>query len=101
MRKNQNHGLKHGENDEGIQIDLIISRNDNVINMCEAKFYSGEFSVNKSYYVKLMNRQTALSNAASPTMSVHNTLITTIGLKYNEYSGIFTNVITLYNLFES
>lgn len=27
MRKNQNHGLKHGENDEGIQIDLIEAAN--------------------------------------------------------------------------
>lgn len=88
------------KDDDGMQIDLIISRNDNVINMCEVKFYSGEFSVNKSYYTKLMNRQTALSNIVSPIISIHNTLITTIGLKYNEYSGIFSNVITLDDLFE-
>ena len=32
-------------------------------------------------------------------MSVHNTLITVFGLKNNEYSSVFTNVITLDDLF--
>ena len=27
----------------GTQIDLLISRADNVINMCEIKFYGGDF----------------------------------------------------------
>ena len=31
-------------------------------------------------------------------MVVHNTLITTEGLKYNEYSTVFANVITLNDL---
>ena len=30
---------------------------------------------------------------------VRSTLITTFGLKKNEYSGVFTNVITLKDLF--
>ena len=30
---------------------------------------------------------------------IHNVLITTKGLKYNEYSGFFDNVITLDELF--
>ena len=31
--------------------------------------------------------------------SSHQTLVTTYGLKYNEYSGIFQNVVTLEDLF--
>ena len=30
--------------------------------------------------------------------SSHQTLVTTYGLKYNEYSGIFQNVVTLEDL---
>ena len=30
---------------------------------------------------------------------VHSTLVTTYGLKYNEYSGDFTQVVTLDDLF--
>ena len=31
-------------------------------------------------------------------MVIHNTLITTEALKYNEYSSVFVNVITLKDL---
>ena len=83
----------------GLQIDLLLSRQDNVVNMCEIKYYGGDFSVDKDYYRTLMNRQTALAEEIPARMSVHTTLITTFGLRNNEYSGIFTNVITLEDLF--
>jgi AAA+ ATPase superfamily predicted ATPase len=85
---------------EGTQIDLLISRNDNILNMCEIKFYSGEFSVDKSYYLKLMDRENALSKVAPKKAAIHSTLITTYGLKYNEYSSAFSKVITLDDLFK-
>ena len=90
---------KRADDEDGVQIDLLLCRNDNVINMCEIKFYSGEFTVNKSYYNTLLQRQEALAKEVSWKMVVHNTLITTNGLKKNEYSGIFTNTITLNDLF--
>lgn len=92
---------KRSDNEEGTQIDLLISRNDNVINMCEIKYYSSEFSVNKDYYQLLLKRQTILSESVSPKMVIHSTLITTFGLSHNEYSGAFTNVIVLDDLFKA
>ena len=68
--------------------------------MCEIKFYSGEFSVDKSYYLKLMDRENALSKVAPKKAAIHSTLITTYGLKYNEYSSAFSKVITLDDLFK-
>ena len=53
----------------------------------------------KEYYQTLLRRQEILSKELSPKVSIHNTLITTFGLTYNEYSGIFTNVITLEDIF--
>ena len=47
----------------------------------------------------LMHRQEQLAKQVSPKISIHNTLITTFGLHYNEYSGFFTNVLTLDDLF--
>ncbi len=88
------------EDTDGTQIDLLISRNDNVINMCEIKYYSGEFKVNKDYYLKLLKRQTILAENVSMKVAIHSTLITTFGLMQNEYSGAFTNVITLDDLFK-
>lgn len=88
-----------GTQTEGTQIDLLIDRSDNVLNVCEIKFSGSEFKVDKSYYRVLLRRQELLMSTVSPKSSIHNTLITTFGLAYNEYSGIFTNVITLDQLF--
>ncbi|MBQ8162021.1 MAG: ATP-binding protein [Clostridia bacterium] len=83
---------------ESTQIDLLIERDDRIINACEIKFYSDEFVVDKTYYRKLLSRQGMLVERISPKVSVHQTLISTYGLKRNEYSGVFTQVITLDDL---
>ena len=90
---------KRGDDVDGTQIDMLIDRNDNVINMCEIKFYSDEFVVNRDYYRTIMHRQELLSAEISKKTAIHSTLITTFGLVYNEYSGVFSNVLTLDNLF--
>ena len=91
---------KKEDDTDGTQIDLLISRNDNVINMCEIKYYGGMFKVNKDYYIKLLKRQTILAENVSPKVAIHSTLITTFGLMQNEYSGAFTNVIAMDDLFK-
>lgn len=47
-----------------------------------------------------MHRQNILLENISKKSAIHTTLVTTYGLKYNEYSGDFTNVITLDDLFK-
>lgn len=91
--------MKGDESTNGTQIDMIIDRKDNVVNMCEMKFYNEEFSVNKAYHAILVHRQKLLSEHLSRRKAIHPTLITTYGLKYNEYSGDFPQVITLDDLF--
>ena len=78
---------------------MLIDRNDHVINACEIKFYSEEFSVDKSYYMKLMHRQNLLRKMIPRKSSVYLTLIPTYGLNRNEYWSIFTHVVTLDALF--
>ena len=90
---------KKSDDEEGVQIDLLISRRDNVVNMCEIKYYSGEFTVTKDYYKHLLTRESILSKYLSDREVIHSTLITTFGLHKNEYSNIFTNIIVLDDLF--
>ncbi|MDO4961498.1 MAG: ATP-binding protein [Eubacteriales bacterium] len=90
---------KREDDADGMQIDLILERKDNVVNMCEIKYYGNEFTVSKEYYRTLLNRQEILSHAIPRKSIIHNTLITTYGLKENEYSSIFDNVVTLDDLF--
>ena len=97
---NQSVWSKRKGEETGTQIDMIIERKDNIVNMCEMKFYGEEFSVDKNYDKVLRNRISLLSEELSPKMAIHSTLITTYGLKYNEYSGDFTNVIDMDALFD-
>ena len=85
--------------DNGTQIDMLIIRNDNVINMCEIKYYSDDFVVDSQYYRKLVSRQELLAAGVSRKYSIYNTLITTFGLKKNEHSVIFTRVLNMNDLF--
>ena len=90
---------KRSDDTSGTQIDLIIERKDNIVNLCEIKFYGNDFVQTKESHRNLLNKQALLEKEISPKMIIHNTLITTYGLKYNEYSGDFDNVITLESLF--
>ncbi len=81
------------------QIDLLISRKDNVVNMCEIKFLSNVFTVDKKHDLLLRNRQSLLRERIPKKSSVQNTLITTYGIRENEYRWSFDNIITLDDLF--
>lgn len=83
----------------GTQVDLLLVRGDRVVNMCEMKFYNDEFSVSRAYHKTLVHRQNMLERELPSHTVVHSTLVTTEGLKYNEYSSDFQQVITLEDLF--
>lgn len=84
---------------DGTQIDMVIDRNDNVVDMCEMKFYSEDFAVDKKYHATLVHRQNVLIAHIPKRKTVHSVLVTTYGLRYNEYSGDFQDVVTLDDLF--
>lgn len=92
---------KMADEEHGTQIDLIISRKDNVTNMCEIKFYGGLFAVDKNYDLLLRHRRALLSEEIPKKSIVHATLITTYGVKNNEYRWAFDNVVTMEDLFLS
>lgn len=91
---------KRDDDADGAQIDLVIDREDNVVNMCEMKFYNRPFSVSGTYQQQLMRREALLSSKISRRKRIHNTLVTTYALEYGEYSGVFTNVVTMDDLFK-
>ena len=83
----------------GVQIDMLLSRNDHIINMCEMKFYGGDYTVESNDYKSILKRKEALLEQTDKKTAVHSTLITTFGLEQNKYSSVFTNIITLNDLF--
>ena len=91
--------IKGDDDTEGTQIDLLINRKDGIINMCEMKFYSEKYTVSKAYHTKLVHRQNVLTEKIPRKSVVHNVLVTTEGLNYNEYSSVFQNVVIIDDLF--
>lgn len=89
------------ENTRGTQIDLIIVRKDNIVHMCEIKFYNDEFEVDKDYHLILERRKKMLREQIPKRATIHNTLITTYGLKKTNYFGDFVHVLTIDQLFEN
>ncbi|MCQ2188674.1 MAG: ATP-binding protein [Paludibacteraceae bacterium] len=85
------------ENNPGMQIDMVIERADNVVNICEMKFYKDQFTVDKSYD-ETLRRRTQQIEEKFPKLNVHTTLITTFGLRQNEYSNNFQSVVTIEDL---
>lgn len=88
------------DNKRGAQIDMVIDRADKNVNICEMKFYSSEFLLSKEESLKLRDRMARFREKTPSRKNLFLTLITTFGLKHNQYSGIFNKVITLDHLFQ-
>ncbi|MGL4630466.1 MAG: AAA family ATPase [Leadbetterella sp.] len=88
------------EKEDSFQIDLLIDRQDNAINICEAKFYAAEYQLDKKESQILRNRIEAFRSKAKTKKHLIPTLLTTFGLKTNEHSiGLIDKVITMKQLF--
>ena len=87
------------ETSDGAQIDLLIDRKDQVVNLCEMKYSLSEFVIDAEYEQKLRNKKSAFINATNTRKAVHLTMVTTFGIKANVHSGIVQNEITLEDLF--
>jgi AAA+ ATPase superfamily predicted ATPase len=88
------------KSDPGAQVDLLIDRNDHVINLCEMKYAQTEFTIDKKYEENLRNKKAAFIYETKTRKSVHLTLVTTYGVKRNEYSGIVQSEVRMEDLFE-
>jgi AAA+ ATPase superfamily predicted ATPase len=85
--------------EQGAQIDLLIERKDNVINLCEMKYANTEFVIDKKYERNLRNKREAFINETKTTKTVHITIVSTYGVKRNEYSGLIQSEIKMDDLF--
>lgn len=74
-----------GSQEFGAEIDLVIDRADQCINLCEIKFYEEEFSIDKEYNEKLRKKRECFERITATKKSTFITLITTHGARHNQY----------------
>ena len=78
-----------GKGEKGAQIDLLIDRQDNCINICEMKFSTSEFIIDPGYAAELKNKLAVLKVKTKTRKTLFLTMITTNGVKQNiNYVGL-------------
>lgn len=84
---------------KGAQIDLIIDRADNIINLLEIKFYNGIYTITKQEEAILTNKRNCFIYKTKTKKSVFTTLITANGSEKNKYHlSVITNELQLIDL---
>jgi hypothetical protein len=82
------------------QIDLLIDRDDNVINICEMKFYNTGYVIDKDYAQEIAKKVNAFCSSTKTKKSVFVTFISTYGLVHNQYASQYVqNELTMDHLF--
>lgn len=83
----------------GVQIDLLIDRGDNVINLCEMKWTDQPFSIDIPYERQLLEKLAVFRAESKTKKAVHLTMVSASGLVHNAHAGIILNEVTGDDLF--
>ena len=84
---------------KGAQIDLLIDRMDNVINVCEMKYSTEPFEIDANYEEDLLHKLEVFRKETKNEKTLHLTLICASGMERNKHSNIVINMITGEELF--
>ena len=84
---------------KGAQIDLLIDRADNVINLCEMKYTESPFVITDDYCNDLLNKKTLFKEKTKTKKGLQIILISMNGIANNQKYGIAQRVINGAELF--
>ncbi len=92
---------KGNDTTKGAQIDLVIDRSDNCINIFELKFSNKPYEISKSYAEQLQQKTAVFKTQTKTKKNVFLTFLTTQGVQQNKYYlSVVTNQLTIEDLFE-
>jgi AAA+ ATPase superfamily predicted ATPase len=93
--------LHKGNGEEkGAQIDLVLDRNDQIINLFEIKFYNTEFTLSESDAKVLRNQMWTFKEKTKTKKHLMIVLLTTFGMPHNMHSlGLVEKILTMDDLF--
>lgn len=81
------------------QIDLLIERADNLVNLCEIKYSQMPYTITKEEDMRIRNRMADFVGETGIRHGIITTLITTFGVRQNVYSAIAQAELTMDDLF--
>jgi len=71
---------------QGSQIDLVLDRNDHVINLLEMKYSDKPYMITKSVHEDLIRKRNDFLLATGTASAIHLTMVTPWGLVSNQYA---------------
>jgi AAA+ ATPase superfamily predicted ATPase len=83
----------------GSQIDLLIVRKDQIINLCEMKYSETDYIVSAAFIKNQKRKIHDFRQITGTKYAIHSTLITTYAVENNAYAGEIQAVITAEDLF--
>ena len=89
------------ERADGAQVDLLIDRSDDVINLCEMKFSGATYEIDKEESLKIANRRERFAAETGTRKAIFVTMVTTCGIAHNAYWNDIQSEVTLDDLFVS
>lgn len=101
MIYSENASWKGKDDNQGAQIDLLIDRDDNIINLCEMKFSNNTYTISKKCADELRTKAHLFKSSTKTNKNVFITMVTTYGLNENEHSlELIQNSLKMDCLFE-
>lgn len=86
----------------GLQIDLVLSRADRAINLCEFKFYNKSLSLSPAEAAKYLERLQTFRELTGTNYVLFNSMVSTFGFsKAENAGGAISQSITMETLFEA
>ncbi len=82
------------------QIDMLIDRDDRVVDVCEMKYSTSEYTITKDESCKLRSRIESFREESGTKKAIHLVMITPYGIKRTVNSGGVTSQVTMDALFE-
>jgi uncharacterized protein len=100
MLIDQINSKNYGWSNNKAQVDLVIDRDDNIVNLCEIKFYNSEFNIDADYATKLRNKESQFKTETGTRKGVNTVMITTWGIKGKNSIGLVTHNLKMECLFK-
>lgn len=85
----------------GAQIDLLIERDDKIINVCELKYHDHPLVLTKAFVDSMRSKIAAFSHFTGTTKTIFTTIISPFGVHQNKYTtDYFQSIVVLDDLFK-
>lgn len=89
-----------GDDESGAEIDLLLDRDDNAITLCEIKYTTSPFVIDKAYAKNLANKREVFEKRTKQRKQVFQAMIATMGIKKTLWSDdLVQSVVDLKDLF--